>query len=391
MKKILFVLHGSNKDSGATKSLIDIIDKLNELKKYSIMVIVPNNKGNVESYLSKKNIKVYVYKYGNLFQDLNVPNIKKIFKFPIFCYRRLSIQKNVKKAAKFFKNMKVDLVYTNTSTILFGALLAKRISAKNIWHIREFGILDHSIEYFLGEKRMEKFIERNSNAVLCVSDAVKDYHSKFIDEKKMYVTYNSYSKDFIYERKKFNFDKKLEILLAGDIKPGKGQLIAAKAVKIFLDKYPDSATLHLAGSFTDKTYTKLIKKFIDENKLENEILLYGCVKEMYNLRKKMDIGIVSSECEAFGRTMIEGMLSSMCMIGRNSGGTIEQIKDNETGLLYDGTEYDLFKKIEKLYLDRNFMYNIARKGLEESIHKYTNGYSAKICEKTIDNVLKEEK
>ena len=80
MKNILFVLHGSNKDSGATKSLLDIIDKLQELNKYKIYVIIPDHMGNVKEYLEKKNIDVFIYKYGDLYQSLSTPLIKRMLK-----------------------------------------------------------------------------------------------------------------------------------------------------------------------------------------------------------------------------------------------------------------------------------------------------------------------
>ena len=129
MKNILFVLHGSNKDSGATKSLLDIIDKLQELNKYKIYVIIPDHKGNVKEYLEKKNIDVFIYKYGDLYQSLSTPLIKRMLKIPIFIYRRIRVQVNAQKAYKKFKSMKIDIVFTNTITVMFGAILAKKLNA----------------------------------------------------------------------------------------------------------------------------------------------------------------------------------------------------------------------------------------------------------------------
>ena len=207
----------------------------------------------------------------------------------------------------------------------------------------------------------------------------------------MYVIYNSYPKSFIYKKQKYNLKNKLEILVAGDIKPGKGQYDVVKALKQLIDKYPNSATLHLAGRITNPKYGNLIKKYIKENKIEDKVVFYGQVSNMLELRKKMDIGIVSSQNEAFGRTMIEGMLCSMCMIGRNTGGTVEQIIDKENGLLYNGDEIDLFKKLEKVYNDRNLMKKLAESGFQKSVEQYTNGYSAKMCEMIIDRIIEKEK
>ena len=387
MKRILFVFHDSNINSGATKSLVDIIDKLNTLEKYEIYVTFPNDNGSAIKYFEEQNIKVFIYEYGGLFQSMDESIIKRILKYPEYVIKRIRLQSSVNKAFKDLKEYNFDLIYTNTITIKFGALLARKLHSKSIWHIREFGLLDHNIKYFLGNTIMEKFINKNSDAVFCVSEAVKNYHAKYIDLKKMYVTYNSYPKSFAYERKKYNLSKKLDILVSGDIKPGKAQFDVVKAVNNILKKYPNSVILHLAGKYSDAAYVNKIKSYIKKENIIDNVILYGQVDNMYVLRKNMDVGIVASKNEAFGRSTIEGMLSSMCMIGRNTGGTPEQIDDGVNGLLYDGTIADLTNKIDYLYLNRDELVKMAKKSYTSSIKKYTNSYSAKVCEKIIDKVL----
>ena len=102
----------------------------------------------------------------------------------------------------------------------------------------------------------------------------------------------------------------------------------------------------------------------------------------------MDVGIVSSDNEAFGRTTIEGMLSTLAMIGRNSGGTTEQIRDGQTGFLYDGSVKDLASKIEALYLDRSLLKKVAVNGFTEAVELYTHGRCAKIVDSAIQDVLR---
>lgn len=389
-KGILFVFHGSNKDSGATKSLIDIIDYLVQTDEYRIFATVPQENGNLIPYLQQLGIETRYYKYGDLICDLNTNRLKQIAKYPLFFLRHLRILSNVQKAANYYKSKDIDIVYSNTSTLIFGGLLGEKIGASNIWHIREFGLLDHHIQFYLGEQYIEKFIQEKASAVCCVSKAVLDYHSKNIDKAKMFVTYNSYPKSFIYQRNTFNVNSPLNVLVAGDIKSGKGQLIAVEAIQMLDKKYPGSIKLHLAGRTTDGHYFSQMKDYISQNKLQDKVAIYGQVSDMYSLRKKMDVGVVSSENEAFGRTTIEGMLSTMCMIGRNSGGTSEQIEDNRTGFLYDGTPEDLARKLEIVLLDRDKMAKLALSSFELAVEKYTNNYAAKISKSVIDRILEEK-
>lgn len=110
---------------------------------------------------------------------------------------------------------------------------------------------------------------------------------------------------------------------------------------------------------------------------------------MKSVRKNADAGLVTSENEAFGRTTIEGMLSMMAMIGRNSGGTSEQIKNDETGLLYDGSVSDLARCICTLAEDRGLLQKFAKAGFEDA-KKYASGYAAKVTEQTIDLVFEDK-
>ncbi|MBR3660931.1 MAG: glycosyltransferase family 4 protein [Bacilli bacterium] len=384
--KILVVFHNSMLESGATKSLTDILNNLITNNIYKFDVVFPSSTGSAIDYYRSKNIKVFNYQYGKLMQNLNQSLIKRIIKFPLLLYRYINIIREAKKASKELKSNNYDIVYSNTSSIIFGALLGKYMKCKHIWHIREFRKKDHQIYFFLGEKRLKKFINKYSNKVLFVSQKVMDDNIDFIDYNKCIVTYNSYSKDFIHKKEKFNMNEKLNVLIAGDIQPSKGQFDIVKAIA-FLNNDKEKFKLHIAGNVSINDYYQKILKFIDDNNMKDQVTFYGHVKDMKSLRKNMDIGVVSSTCEAFGRTTIEGMLSMLAMIGRDSGGTTEQIDNNVTGLLYDGTVNDLVDKLLLFYNDRKKMKEIAINGFENAIEEYTNGQCYKKVEQAIYDVM----
>ena len=74
--------------------------------------------------------------------------------------------------------------------------------------------------------------------------------------------------------------------------------------------------------------------------------LLGMVKDMPSLRKKMDVELVCSVCEGFGRVTIEAMMSSNPVIGSDTGGTPELIQDGVNGYLYrQGNIQELADKI----------------------------------------------
>ena len=387
-KKILFVFHSEEKISGATRSMLQIVTYLQQTGKYEIEAVFPKPNGTAAAYLETIGIRSHHYTYGRLMQNLSQPLLKRMIKFPFMCIRMMKMKSSVRKAAKELKDKGFDIVYSNTSSIVFGGFLGKKLGCKQAWHIREFRKLDHNIGFFLGEKYLLRHINRCSDAVFYVSKSVMDYHTNIIDPDKSYVTYSSYSPEFICPKDQFNFGKTLHVLIAGDVKPSKGQFDCVKAIKIAMDRQKDADfELHIAGRPTAAgNYYQNMLDYISENNLNAKVHLYGQVKDMFSLRKKMDVGIVASTNEAFGRTTIEGMLSMMAMIGRNTGGTTEQFRDNQTGLLYDGTPDELADKLLFYYNNRKRMQEMAVNGFNECVELYTHDNAAKIVDGVLENI-----
>lgn len=386
--KILFVFHGSQMESGGTRSLMDIVQSLYATGRYAFEAVFPYKKGSASDWFEERGFPVYVCHYGLLMWDLTQSKAKFVAKFPLFVMRHLRSYFEANALVKELDDHDIDIVYTNTSTVLFGGMLGKRLGAKQIWHIREFRILDHQFTYYLGDRRLKRYIARNADQVLTVSQAVKDYHSDVIDPAKVHVTYNSYPKSFIDPKQGFNTDRSLNLLLAGDIKPGKGQLEALQALVAARERGLDSGfTIHFAGAEPDYRYAQAVRGFVSQHELQDAVVFHGFVKDMLALREQMDVGLVSSTNEAFGRTMIEGMLSMLAMIGRDSGGTSEQIEPGVTGLLYDGAPEDLASQYLVLDRDRALLQRLARAGFDYSVDRFTNGYAAKITEEAIERMM----
>ena len=61
----------------------------------------------------------------------------------------------------------------------------------------------------------------------------------------------------------------------------------------------------------------------------------------------MDVELVCSRAEAFGRVTVEAMLGGIPVIGSNTGGTPELIQDGKNGYLYKyGNPEELESKME---------------------------------------------
>jgi glycosyltransferase involved in cell wall biosynthesis len=80
-----------------------------------------------------------------------------------------------------------------------------------------------------------------------------------------------------------------------------------------------------------------------------------------------DAVVLASENETFGLVLAEAMLAGVAVIGTNSGGVTEIIKNQETGLMFEPGDSDgLASCIRMLATDSEFKKNIAENGREKA-------------------------
>ncbi|MFE4714637.1 glycosyltransferase family 4 protein [Paenibacillus sp. NPDC056722] len=370
---VLFVFHNSDYYSGATRSLIDIIESYLDKKTVNIVTLFPKTEGTAIDYLLRKDIKVINCFYTELVASINQPLIKKIVAFPYRFARMLISIISIYRLKSLISDLKFDAVYTNTSVIFVGGFLNKFFKIPHIWHFREFRREDQQIDFFFGEKYFYKFANKYANKIIVLSKSMFQKNQLYIKPEKLQVIYNDISPSYINPKKKFNLSKSnIQLLIAGTLSEGKGQLEALKALKILLDGGYE-ITLNIAGN-TDCEYYKILEDYVFDNNMSENVIFHGLRKDMNELRKSMDIGLVTSKSEAFGRVTVEGMLSSLAMIGQNSAGTSELIKNNETGLLYEpGNIEALAENIKYLYESRSEMERISVNGYNYAVDNFTKG------------------
>ena len=386
--QIAFFFHDTDYYSGATRSLIDLIDNYINNKKTRIILVFPSNKGSAIDYYRNKDVCIITSHYYQVRKDISESFIQSLIQLP----KRLNnIVKSFfwcnLKTLPLLKKNNIDLIYINTSFNIAGYWMAKKMKVPVLAHFREFGEEDHKITIWFGRKKYYKIVQNYSH-IICISEALKAKYKKFIDEKKISVVYDDISNKYInWDRKLKDISKGFNILIAGNIISGKGQLKVIKAI-LPLIKNNSKIKIYMAGGIGDRDYYDSIIKFVEENKIKEKIIFLGLVKDMNSLREKMHIGIVASDMEAFGRVTIEGMLSGMLMIGTNQGGTSELISDKKNGFLVDKNLKELNSIIYNIVNNYNDYYEVLLNAFDNAL-EYTKGNCAKnvlkVIEKEIEN------
>jgi len=381
---ILFVAH-EERLNGASLSLIGIIDEL--IQDNKIYVLTNRKEGKFLEELKKRNIIIIHSKY----RWWRIEKNKNKFRWTARrIYRGLQISGiNLFSAIKLknkMKSEKIDIIHSNTSVVNIGAIIASFCNIPHVWHIREFGMEDQNLEFIYSRKYSLKYMKKHSEYIIAISKAVYNKYNKDLKCDKFGVIYNGVSLKNIQKKEFIENDNGLKLIICGALTNGKGQKDAILAINELMKRGHKKLDLRIAGSGTNDN-VESIKTLIKRLNLQSNIELLGRVDNLIDIRKNTDIELVCSRCEAFGRVTIEAMMSMMPVIGANTGGTTELIKDGYNGFLYNQGNYiDLADKIEMFLKDRNKIETMG-KNAQEFAQNFTSSLNAKkiydIYEKTI--------
>lgn len=371
---VTFFSHSSQL-AGAERSLIELIKEL-KYKKIKSHVVLPNE-GPLQKELEEINIPYDIIKLKWWASTNNAEDAETID-------NNSDSYKNLTNYLPKLVLLNPDLIYSNTLASPWGAIAAQQLNKPHVWHIREFGNLDHNLKFCMVYPKVIQFIENYSNLIIVNSNSVSQHISKFLKKLKPEVVYNYIDiPDKLLEEKiesPYKYKNSLKIIVCGNISPGKNQIEAVKSINELLKKEVNVELL-LLGTIADTNYLNQITDYIKTNKIENRVYIIDFVKNPYPYIKCSDIVLIPSIKEAFGRTAVEGMLLKKVVIASSEGGTKEIIENRNTGFIYPlGNTKDLCEIISKL-TDRYLLNQISINGFN-FINKINtkNNYGLKVAE-----------
>ena len=372
-KKKLLLLHSSNDLYGASKIFLQLIDLLTK-NGFDVHIIIPE-KGMLDDFLIKKDIKIEYLELGVL---------RKKYLNPLGLINRLVT--NIKAIAflsKYIKDHSIDLVYTNTSTILSGGIAAKKNGVPSLFHIHEIPTGNKLYEFLSG-----KIINWYSSKVLTVSNSVKKHWLKYIDDKKIERIYNGiiFSKtDSLVELDRDQDD--FVITCVARLIPYKGHKylidIADELVKKST-KFKFSIVGDTLSSYV--SYEKSVKQKVRDLGLEDQIKFLGFREDVSSILKQSDLFIHPAiSPDPLPTVLFESLHNDLPSVATNLGGAIEILDNGNNGLLipYNDpkkaanliNEYCANTKLQKKHLEnskKNFKINFSSESFNKNILKEVN-------------------
>ena len=360
---VLYITHCTDM-SGANRSMVQMIVELRDNYGITPFVIYPKiykrDSRTIEDALRENGIPGLSHKL-TCFQRERVGIVYKIYylfaTFLYFTHLRLLL-----------RNKSFDLVHSNSSVIDMGLLLSKSLHIPHVWHFREVASLSFGARPILGEKH-QRDLYWKSDRIIAISNNVKQEFGDLIPPERTVVIPNGIVPPRVSHYPNHYADL-LNICIVGRVEPNKNQMEAVKAIQCFDDETLKKIRLHIVGNYNGE-YGNELERFISSNGLEEHIILHGVRNDVDRMLQDMNIGLMLSHHEAFGRVTVEYMMHRVCVIASNISANPEIIHDGGNGLLYDlGDPIELSRKIKLLVDNRDLLNELAEKGYEDAMKKY---------------------
>lgn len=344
MKRILY-LHAGAEMYGADKVLLELIKGLDS-KEFEAHVILPNDGVLVEA-LRQVGAQVSVLDYPILRRKyFNPKGILEYLKF----YRRYS-----QKIAQYVRENGINLVHNNTTAVLEGIYLKRKVKLPLIWHVHEIIVKPKAISDFINF-----LMGHYADKIVTVSQAVASHvnQSPFIKEGQIQVIYNGVDNAVYHPmpasavREQFAIpEESLVIGMVGRVNAWKGQGDFLEAVTPILEQN-SNAIAFLAGSAfageewrVDELESKIAKSSVTSQ--IKRIDYYEHTNELYSM---FDIFVLpSTNPDPLPTVVLEAMACGKPVVGYRHGGVCEMVDVGINGLLATPNQpAELLKVIQEL-------------------------------------------
>lgn len=360
MKKILFLIHTLGV-GGAEKVLVNLVNNM-DASQYDITVMTVINTG---AFIEKLNPNIkykYMFSLPKILKKeksqnkdsgslLNKESMLKniLSKIYQFIWRYMPCQKIYQKFIKekydyevaFLEGIPAKIIAESTN------LKAVKISWIHVDLINET-----KSEKFFKNLEEEKNTYQKFNHIVAVSEIVKQQFSKkfSFDSQKIMIKYNPIDDKEIKRKAQEGIEeqkqrKEFLMCTVGRLSKQKGYDRLVRVAKRLADDKL-SFQLWIIGVGPDD---ETLKKYVQENLLEDRIVFLGYQENPYKYIKQADLFVCSSRAEGYSTAVSEACILGIPIVTTNCSGMKEILgTENQFGKIVENKEEDLYKGIYEI-------------------------------------------
>lgn len=346
--RILFVGH-SPYFFGAEQSFLTLLEGLDR-NRFEPVVCLPGNvpEGILQTRLRALQIKTHIVESPERWVDfsVNCHPLEGLAEeaYTVDAYRDIIVQE------------KIDLVYSNTITKISGALAAKLCGVPHIYHVREI-LEDHPLSSAFTDATTLKIISFLSEHVITNSCFVQRYFNSLSYRDRISTVYNTVeAANFKTERtsrfrQEMGTDDSTPLVgILGTVHSHKNHEDLINALAILKGKGSDAKVVVIGHVIRD--YYDHLVGLIEEHGIKEEVLFVPFRNDIVDIIPDLDVVVVCSLAEPFGRTTIEAMAAGVPVVATDTGASPEIVVDGITGYLVPlHAPKELAEAIEKIISD----------------------------------------
>lgn len=370
-------------DGGANRSMMQLMIELRDYHRVTPIVLLPKGKKRIHD----NGLDAECRKNGIKYIETIIPWTRHR---KVWLHRAKYIACVVfyPSLIKQLKKLNIDIVHSNGSVFELGGWISRSLRIPHVWHLREFGTEDETLMPVLGKSYYQNSFKRG-DAFIAISDAIKQTFVEFIPKDKIHRIYNGISPKK-YNKQAAHTNDVCQFAMVGMLTPHKNQLESIKAAAILKERGIKNFHITFMGSSTP-IYLNELSSFIDANGLADYISILGLRNDVPDVLSKMDVGLMLSKSEAFGRVTIEYMFQNLAVIASNSGANPELIEDGITGLLYEfGNTPELSYKMQQIIEDRRLLKQIASNGNRYAVETFPSEKNSSAIYSLYEELLKND-
>lgn len=241
--------------------------------------------------------------------------------------------------ASLVERINIDAIYTNTVTVLEGALVARITHKPHIWHLHEVVRGNMELKPLLPQFILNWAVAAFSDIRIINSQfAQRIYRISRLDSRSMLVyngidtrVFNPSNRRHLGVAAQLSLptDSK-HVIVIGAIHPRKGIDVLLAAARLLRNAHPEIHFL-IVGDGEEK-YVEQIKMQVITAQLDSHFHFLGW-QEAPTLIASADVLVSAARQETFGLTVAEAMASGTPVVATRSGGPQEIIEHMYNGML----------------------------------------------------------
>lgn len=310
---------------GSSKILFYVASILKK-RGYKVTLVL-SYEGPLSNLFKKNGFEVEILRLGVL--------RKRYFNFFGLLNRVYVLVKSTYKLIGLCRKHEINLIYTNTTPVIIGAIVSKILKLDHVWHIHEIFEPPKSFIH----KLFGFIINNSADRVLVVSSAVYENWINSLNKKNIRIIHNGIPiEEFSCCKSKLRDDLNIGpdvtlVAMIGRVNTYKGQSYYLEIASHLIKKKKNIKFLLVGDAFRgyEYLYDQLDQKIRDLN-LSEYVIDLKFRDDIRDILNSIDLLILPSQKpDPFPTVILEAMASCKTVISTRQGGAIEQIEEGVTG------------------------------------------------------------